>query len=359
MISENLNAALFSFLLNKKKLMNPLSSSEEIDLWEIANNYLYSGFLTSSLIFDEKNGKFSRALEDFSKAYLVSFLSKKADLLKIAKELNKRKIVFVVLKGMALNLEKIYKPGIRQLRDIDILVRKKDIKATYELLRSMGYKYTNAEAEDKAEYLHKCHLPAMQNDKKTTVVELHWRATEKSLFKECPLTELLIKERQESSLHNFIFVPSLNGLLAHALYHGVLHHNLDHGPIFLFDILQIYKSNGEKWPMDIEVIKKMGLLNTFFLVKQIIEQTKSENSLSMKSTNLINDLFKDFNWSSEDKKISLFGLSDKRFTYKKLFLRFKNSFNILGHEYQLPKTSFKYWVIFFKKVIYFIKKAKL
>lgn len=358
MISEYLETALFSFLLNKKKLMNPLSTSEEIDLWEIANSYLYSGFLTSSLMFDKKNKKFSNALEDFNKAYLISYLSKKNDLLEMAKELNKRNIDFVVLKGMALNLEKIYEPGIRQLRDIDILVRKKDIKATYELLRNIGYRYMDKETEDRAEYLHKHHLPPMQNDKKTTI-ELHWRATEKYLFKECPLAELLIEKRQESSAHNSIFVPCLNGLLAHALYHGVLHHHLEHGPIFLFDILQIYKSNGEKWPMDIEVIKKMGLVGVFSLAKQIIEQTRLENSLSIKSMNLINDLFKDFNWSSKEKEISLLGFSNKRFTLKELFLRFKNSFNALSHAYQLPKTSLKYWIIFFKKVIGFIKKAKL
>ena len=358
MISEYLNAALFNFLLNKKKIMNPLSASEESDLWEIASNYLYSGFLTSSVVFDEKNKNFSKALEDFNKAYLMSYLSKKSDLLEMAKELNKRNIDFVVLKGMALNLEKIYEPGIRQLKDIDILVRKKDIKATYELLRNMGYRYKDAETEDRAEYLHIHHLPPIQNDKKTTI-ELHWRATKKYLFKECPLAELLIEERQISSAHNSIFVPSLNGLLAHALYHGVLHHHFDHGPIFLFDILQIYKSNGEKWPIDIEIIKKMGLINAFSLAKQIIEQTRLENSLSIKSMNLVNDLLKDFNWSSEEKKISLLGFSNKRFTLKELFLRFKNSFARLSSEYQLPKTSFKYWTVFFKKIVGFIKKAKL
>jgi len=358
MISEYLNAALFNFLLNKKKIMNPLSASEESDLWEIASNYLYSGFLTSSLVFDEKNKNFSNALEDFNKAYLISYLSKKSDLLEIAKELNKKNIDFVVLKGMALNLEKIYEPGIRQLRDIDILVRKKDIKATYELLRNIDYRYMDAETEDRAEYLYKHHLPPMQNDKKTTI-ELHWRATEKYLFKECPLAELLIEEKQESSTHNSIFVPSLNGLIAHALYHGVLHHHLKHGPIFLFDILQIYKSNDEKWPMDIAVIKKMGLVDAFSLVKQIIEQTRLEKPLSIKSMHLINDLFKDSNWSSEEEEISLLGFSNKRFTLKELFLRFKNSFNNLSHVYQVPKTSFKYWAIFFRKVIGFVKKAKL
>ena len=354
MISEYLNTALFSFLLNKKKLIDPLSSSEEVDLWEIANNYLYSGFLTSSLIFDEKNKKFSNALEDFNKAYLISYLSKKSDLLEIAEELNKRNVVFVVLKGMALNLEKIYEPGIRQLRDIDILVRKKDIKATYELLRNMGYRYINAETEDRAEYLHKHHLPPMQNDKKTTI-ELHWRASNRDLFKMCPLTDLLIEERVKSCTDNSVYIPSLRGLLAHTIYHGVLGHNLDHGPIFMFDVLQIYKFNNEKWPTETKEIEKMGLLDTYNLIKQLIEEIKDENSFSEKSTKQINELFKGFKWSSEERKISLFGLQKRTTSFKKLFLLFKNSINIISHQYQISPTSFKFWIIFFRKTISFLK----
>ena len=344
-MTSPINANFFSYLLKQKTTLSQLDKEEEEEIWRIAQDFLYSGFLINSLNFNKSNSELLNKLEKHNKAFFLNYLIMKKSLAEIVKEFNQKKISFVVLKGMALNLEKIFLPGIRQHRDIDLLVKKEDIGRAYKILRKLKFKYGNPETSDNANYLVKHQLPPMRNEF-GIILELHHRITDVSLFK-------------ESKLMEGVFIPSLDCLIAHTLYHGIKHHKFTHGPIFLFDLSAIYKFNENKWPEDLILIDKLGLLLEFEKCKKIISDTDRDNKLSNEIKELIKEVLSEFNWSSKDEKLSLLGFSNKRFTYKELFFRLKKSFNLLSNDYQLPKTSFKYWVIFFRKMLLFIKKFKL
>ena len=53
------------------------------------------------------------------------------------KRINKNKIKFVVLKGMALDTLDTYTPGIRFSRDIDILIAKDQIEDAFEIVNGV------------------------------------------------------------------------------------------------------------------------------------------------------------------------------------------------------------------------------
>tara|TARA_B100001248_G_C27355618_1_gene443670 strand:+ start:321 stop:1394 length:1074 start_codon:yes stop_codon:yes gene_type:complete len=357
-MNSSVNANFFSYLFKEKTCLSQLSKEEEKEMWRIAQDFLYSGFLINSLNFNKANSELLNKLEKHNKAFFLNYLIMKKSLAEITKEFNQEKICFVVLKGTALNIEKIFLPGIRQHRDIDLLVKKEDIGRAYNILRKLTFKYGNPETSDNADYLLQHQLPAMRNEF-GIILELHHRITEVNLFKKCPLTSSFFEEKKESKFQKGLFIPSLNCLIAHTLYHGTKHHKYKHGPIFLFDLSAIYKFNGNKWPKNLILIEKLGLLFEFEKCKKIISASYRDNKFTNEIEGLIKEILCDFNWSTKDEEISLLGFSNERFSYKELFLRFRRSFAILGNEYQLPKTSFKYWVKFFNKFIRFIKKAKL
>ena len=357
-MTSSVNTNYFSYLLKEKTSLNQLDKEEEKEMWRIAQDFFYSGFLVNSLSFNKSNSELLNKLERHNKGIFLNYLIMKKSLADIAKEFNKKKICFIVLKGMALNLEKIFLPGVRQHRDIDLLVKKEDIGRAYKILRELKFKYDNPETSDSADYLLKHQLPAMRNEF-GIILELHHRITDVNLFKECPLTNSFFKQKKESKLMKGVFIPSLDCLIAHTLYHGIKHHRYTHGPIFLFDLSAIYKFNKNKWPKNLILIDKLGLLLEFEKCKKIISTLDKENKFSNEVKDLIKEVLGEFNWSSKDEEISLLGFSNKRLATKELFLRFKTSFNYFSYEYQLPKTSFKYWVLYFRRMILFIKKIKL
>lgn len=357
-MTSSVNANFFSYLLKDKTSLSQLDKEEEKEMWRVAQDFLYSGFLINSLNFNKSNSELLNKLKRHNKALFINYLIMKKSLVEISKEFNQEKICFVVLKGMALNVEEIFLPGVRQHRDIDLLVKKEDIGRAYKILRKLKFKYGNPETSDNANYLLKHQLPPMRNEF-GIILELHHRITNINLFKKCPLTNSFFKKKKESKLLKGVFIPSLDCLIAHTLYHGIKHHRYTHGPIFLFDLSAIYKFNKNKWPKNLILIEKLGLKLEFEKCKKIISALGKENKFSNEVRDLINEVLSDFNWATKDEKISLLGISNKRFSCVELFLRFKRSFALLSNEYQLPKASFKYWFIFFKKLIRFVKRVKL
>ena len=258
---------------------------------------------------------------------------------------------------MALNLEKVFSPGVRQHRDIDLLVKKEDIGRAYKILRKLKFRYDNPETSDNADFLLKHHLPPMRNEF-GILLELHWRITDVNSFKKCPLTDSFFENKKESKFMNGVFIPNLNCLIAHTIYHGIKHHKYNHGPIFLFDLSAIYRFNANKWPENTILIEKLGLQIEFEKCKKIILATHRVNKFSNEVRDLIKEILSGFDWKIEKKKkikISSFYNKNKSLIeiIKKPFLE---KLSITSHLYQLPKNSFKYWFYFLRDLSKSLKK---
>lgn len=101
--------------------------------------------------------------------------------------LNHRGIPAILLKGIHL-AEKIYRnPGMREMNDMDILFRREDLKAAWEILTEMGYSsdkklhFEPAEASGTTHQIptvtrHSHHLPPLLKED-VAALEIHWNIT--------------------------------------------------------------------------------------------------------------------------------------------------------------------------------------
>lgn len=341
------------YLFNEKVSLKALNYSEEQEVLKIAKEFLFSGFLLNSYKFNKSNSNLLKKLKKHNYAFFLNYLFMKKSLLEITELFKYRKIDFVVLKGMAMNMESIYKPGIRQHRDIDLLVERKNIKKTYSLLKELKFKYANPDTSDNANFLIRHQLPPMVNDHGINL-ELHWRVTDVDEFEICPLTEAIIKNRKESNYFKDLYVPCLEGMIAHTLYHGIKHHKFKHGPIFLFDLAALFKYNHFEWPKNEILIKELGLVGDFKKSKRIIEDCHNENKLNQEIENQIKELFSNFDWNQKKDEEIYFFKSLNANLIKRFFKRLKNT----SHLYQLPKTSLRFWFYLIRDIFYVLKKIK-
>ena len=141
---DNILMDLFlSFLLRKKYQVPTLSKDQESLISLVAERFLISGFILNSCDFNAKHISLVRQLKHQRKLQLMKQMTLANDLEIVAKSLNKKDINHVVLKGLALYSDGIYQVGLRTSRDIDLLVDESDIRETYDILRSLGFRYLN------------------------------------------------------------------------------------------------------------------------------------------------------------------------------------------------------------------------
>jgi hypothetical protein len=358
-VNQDIGSLLFSALLTEQRKASIFSVEEETYILRLSAQYLMAGFILEANKIDKSNIALIAGLKKQRQVSLFKYMSMKQALIDIADTLNTKNIAFVILKGMALNINGIYKPGTRASRDIDILVSKDDIPIAYQAVRSLGFEYLDPRTADQATIFYTHQFPVMTNNQ-GTLLELHWRVTSTATFQDCPLTEGILGLRQESDTQKGLYIPNVTGMMAHTLYHGLIHHKMNHGPIFLFDLAALYKYNQNQWPADNRLIQQLNLLDEFDKCKRLIEISSKEQDFSGESQALINQLFEDFDWPI-DKKLyfSLFGITDKRISIAEILTKCKNGIQGVSYLYQLPTTSLKYWYSFIRELIRASRKFRL
>ena len=321
------------FLSNKIKV-DIESSKDQGYFFDLCKSFQLSGYLLRSIDFSKNTSNLKEKIVKLNNNYLKKVLLMRYEISKITELFSQNNIEYVVLKGMAIEVKKI--DSCRRFRDLDILINYKDLKRAYALLRSFGYVYYNNQSNDCAKYLRDMHhLPPMVNNMGVTV-ELHHRITLPTIFESCPLTDLAFLDKE---ICDGINVPSDRILLAHTLYHGILHHQLNSGPIFLLDIKNILIRNKYAEDSINDLLEKLNLTSEYSKVKSIIRSCKhSEN---------INDaLMKEFYSLFKGKKIFPDKTSNQN--RKISLLRLSKFIKLNSYNYQLP-----YWSP--KLIFYLIK----
>ena len=357
-MKQDIESLLYAALLGAKRQAALFSEEEENQLIKLCQQYLIAGFVLESNSLDPTNKVLLNSLRAQRKLASLKLMSMKQDLIDIAQIFNDQNIDVVVLKGLALAVGGIYKPGVRASRDIDLLVSIENIPSAYKALKSLGFKYIDPDTADQATIFGKHQFPVMTNHQ-GTFIELHWRVTGVERFKDCPLTETIFAQRQECSTHPGIYIPNIDGMMAHTLYHGLIHHRMEHGPLFLFDLAALYKYNQNMWPQDNSLIEKMGLMDTFEQCKRLIEIAAKEDEFSPQAITLINKIFKDFEWPlRKESRFSLLGITDQRISMAEILTKFKNKIQGVSYMYELPPSSPRYWFLFFKDLLRVSKKIR-
>ena len=319
--------------LSKKLKINIKNPQIQNYFFNLSKYFQVSGYLLNSIEFSKNTIALKEKLMKLHSNYLKKILVMRYEIIKIGNLFDANNIEYVVLKGMAMEIKEMN--SYRHFRDLDILVNQKDLKKAYKLLKSSGYKYFNKHSNDSVKYIRdNHHIPPMVNDARV-IVELHFRITKASLFKSCPLTKVAFLEKEKCGGIN---VPSDRLLLAHTLYHGILHHELMSGPIFLLDIKNIMIKNMYVDNSISCLLEKLKLSDEYEQVKSIIEICKTKEYFD-------DLLYKKFDCLFQGNKIfpSEIHIKNKKIPLAKKLMKFVK-YN--SYYYQLP-----YWS---PKLIYII-----
>ena len=353
MLNTDLNSILYQSLVNKKIILNEISEKDEKKILKISEEFLMSGYILNSVNFSKRNIFLHKKMIELNDLLVFRNSLMIRELSNISEKFIKNNIKFVVLKGMALNTMKLYDPGIRFSRDIDILVAKNQIKDAYNIMTGCGYKYINQAAQNRFKYFGDSHqIPPLVNDKKI-IVELHHRVSSPKFYNKCPLTDQMFRDMQ--FIEN-IPVPSFSCLVAHSLYHGLRHHNLSMGPIFLFDINKILNMNGTV-DIDENIIRKTGFLEDYKNILDIFYTLRSGH-ITKNIVSKINRLMVDFDWTHKDQqKVKLFSKiksdREKRFNFQ----MFARKIKLIQYKYQVNLISISFFRAFLVEIYNDLRKT--
>lgn len=343
---------IFNYLKGYKKDIGCISNQTIKTLVSLSKKYQLIGFISSAYKFSNKNK--SKELSLIKRASFAKNLMMMYDLDVICKKFNQRNIDYCVLKGPALVKAKIYKPGVRFFRDLDILVSKNHLGQAFHALNELGFRYVNKLAENNYKILGKMHhLPIMINDS-GTYLELHHRLTLNELYEDCPVTEKVLGDK---FFHDGMYIPSPKALIGHALYHGLIHHDETIGPIALFDIKAIAEknnlnlSNRNEYVLALNLEKKMEEVNYLFsrIQKQKEPTGLEEILIQIKDNISLSEL--------TDNRVSIF--DGKRIKKKLMNNFFYRRIEFTEFKYQTKRSKFKFLLFFILELIRSIRNIRL
>lgn len=327
-------------------LLLPLfkNSNKNKDL-NISDNFLniknmsemqLSGFMLNADIIDF-NSEIESVAKNTHKNFIKKLLLMRACIKKIHDKFNLDEIDYVVTKGMAIKLHGMYKNNSREFRDIDILISQESFKKAYIALRSLGFEYFNKRSNNGINFLGNMHhIPPLIN-KDGVIIELHHRLTLPEFFDECPLYKNALDSKIKKE---GIYVVSHDILIAHAIYHGLMHDRKDSfDPVLVFDLQEILRSNNYK-----KVNNKLFVNeDNFIFFERIYENLKIINDETLYNSKLA-------------KKI-LFLYQTYKFQHKSISLikRIAKALNHFSYFYQVGFYSPKLYLI---ATLSFLKKLR-
>ncbi len=168
------------------------------------------------------------------------------ELVTVTRILDAAQIPSIALKGAFLAQFAYAEPGLRPMRDLDLLLRPEQAVQAFELLRAHGYR-AMFEGAPEAYFADRIHLPPLTGPGGIGV-ELHHRLTppggDAAGFED-GLWARSISETVGGAPIRFL---SAEGLLLHLCIHATLDHQLDLGPLALADVALLTERQAVDWP---------------------------------------------------------------------------------------------------------------
>ncbi len=149
----------------------------------------------------------------------------------------------LALKGAFLAWRAYPSPALRPLRDIDILVPETSVTQAFALLRDGGWIASSATGEAGGKHL------TPLTARRGTTIELHHRLWERDgeLDHHSPAADHGAM-RDGATIIDGIAYPRPDDMLAHLIVHAVYSHRLDCGPLLLWDVYWLARTQAIDWP---------------------------------------------------------------------------------------------------------------
>lgn len=339
MTEEEFSNIFIRPLYKLKFSLSKIDKSIYNEIIDLSNRFCIPFQVLDNLIYDQEveNPLINHLKEQVHISNLKKLINQK-ELLKIAKIFDENAINYVFLKGSAIN--ELNNEYIRYSRDLDILVNKKSLNKAYKLMKEIGYIYHDPLVSDCAKFTSNSYTLPLLSNREGSLVEIHHRVTDLSIYKECPLTESMLKEFSIICKNGVnVNISQIDYLIAHLVYHAALHHKFDMGPVFLYDIHHLINKIDNKKEME-NLLQEMNLYETYKNINKY---------LSEKSVIDIFRIYKMSNIKAYNKK------TPKKFRYLLFTKNGRSDFlKIISRKftknedlYQTSKYSLKFYYILF------------
>ena len=347
-----MNDLIFNYLKDQKISADNLSEEIISNLVSLSKEFQLIGFIASTYRLSDR--KEHAELNSIRKLFIAKKIMMVHDLRLICSTFKKKRINYCILKGPALDISNVYDASTRFFRDLDILVAKEDLELAFKTLNDIGYKYMNKFARNSCNFLgNHHHLPIMLNQN-NTFVELHHRATLPRHYKECPITEKILKEKISC---NEIFIPSPEALIGHTLYHGVIQHEYSIGPVILFDIKGIMRKYDLEHQEHNSYASLLKLELEFKKINELLVDIDNKDEIENFNERL-NNIRQ--NIILEEKEGEKIHISDYKRILKKLANNyFHNKIESIELNYQTSRSSLMFPIWYLKELLKSIKNIRL
>lgn len=200
------------------------------------------------------------------------------ELLLVHRILDQAGIPYMALKGAYLAFHAYPQPGLRPLRDIDILVPETRVLEAYQTLLDNGLA-RNDSSPGMPEVLLKTakHLPPLHSPSGQVSVELHVHLADPNNLKDqqadlCDAPPFWERRVQKTVARQEISYESPTDLLLHLIVHAVIDHQFDNGPLFLSDLAFLLDQKNIDWPLFWNLAKQGGYTRSCILALKLTER---------------------------------------------------------------------------------------
>lgn len=250
---------------------------------------IWEDVLDPELIKNSSDHKINYLITRYNKIYHTNFISHLQIMISMNDAFKLAGIHYVLLKGSALRISS-YKFGfMRFTRDIDVLIKEKDLNRAYEVLKRLGFKYTDRYCNDSASGSlgYARHLPKLKNIN-NIVIEIHHRISDPKTQSICKLSQKMLLEYDVIKFNNIEFnIPRKEHIFAHLINHELTQKKENNLILLASDLKNLLKCNmqSDKLMASLEDLKiDMGLIiniNLRDIDIPLIKKYKTGSSLSL------------------------------------------------------------------------------
>ncbi|MBS1157630.1 MAG: hypothetical protein H6R15_49 [Proteobacteria bacterium] len=200
------------------------------------------------------------------------------ELLLVHRILDQAGIPYVALKGAYLAFHAYPQPGLRPLRDIDILVPESRVLEANQTLLDSGLS-RNERYPGIPEVLLKTarHLPPLRSPSGQVSIELHAHLFNPNNLKNqqtdlCAPPQFWERSIRKTVAKQAIAYESPTDLLLHLIVHAVIDHQFNNGPLLLSDLAFLLDHESIDWPLFWTLAKQGGHTRCCILALKLTER---------------------------------------------------------------------------------------
>lgn len=159
----------------------------------------------------------------------------------------------IALKGAFLARFAYLEPGLRPMRDLDLLLRPDQTVQAFELLKEHGYRPV-FDGSPEAYFADRIHLPPLRGAGGVTV-ELHHRLTPPDMAANGFEEKLWARSIRKPLGGREVAFPCAEDMLLHLCIHATLDHQLDLGPLALVDVARLVETEQLDWAGFVQMVR--------------------------------------------------------------------------------------------------------